>query len=260
MKVDLDKFYTKKEIAKQCIELLDLSLYDTIIEPSAGNGSFSSQIKNCIAYDIEPEEEHIIQQDFFLLPPPKGENILIIGNPPFGERCKLAKAFIKKSIDIGAKTIAFILPNTFNKFTNQKIFPKEWKLIQVKELDDVCFEVNGKDYYVPCSFFVWSLVLNGNDLREKEIKEFDDFAFLSRGDKNADFVLNGNSGKIRETSEVTNPKAEHYIKLNYKKAKSILERIDWEFNSSVNGGVAWLGKQEIIKQYILKKNEIEKST
>ena len=36
---------------------------EDIIEPSAGNGAFSSQIK-CTAYDIEPEFKDIIKADF----------------------------------------------------------------------------------------------------------------------------------------------------------------------------------------------------
>lgn len=57
MKVDLDKFYTPVSVAKKCIDLLNLSEYDTILEPSAGNGSFSKQIPNCIAYDLKPMEQ-----------------------------------------------------------------------------------------------------------------------------------------------------------------------------------------------------------
>ena len=59
--MSIDKFYTQVEVAKECIDLVpDLDTYDLIIEPSAGNGSFSSQL-NCIAYDIEPENKDIIK-------------------------------------------------------------------------------------------------------------------------------------------------------------------------------------------------------
>lgn len=60
-KHDLDKFYTKPEIAVQCIlKIKNLGSFNTIIEPSAGNGSFSKQLinldinknSNIIAYDI----------------------------------------------------------------------------------------------------------------------------------------------------------------------------------------------------------------
>ena len=48
--MELDKFYTKKEIAKELISYLDVAEYDKIIEPSAGNGSFSKQIKNMLCF------------------------------------------------------------------------------------------------------------------------------------------------------------------------------------------------------------------
>lgn len=37
----LDRFYTLPDVAAICIHQLDLSKYDLIVEPSAGNGSFS---------------------------------------------------------------------------------------------------------------------------------------------------------------------------------------------------------------------------
>jgi hypothetical protein len=106
------------------------------IEPSAGNGSFSKNI-GCIAYDLVPEDTSIIQQDFLLLEKkdiPKVDKILFIGNPPFGERYSLINAFIKKCIELNASYIAFILPDSFNKSINQKVFPLNWNLILNKSL------------------------------------------------------------------------------------------------------------------------------
>lgn len=252
MKIEYDKFYTKKDVAKYCISLVDLTQYDLIIEPSAGNGSFSSQL-DCISYDIEPECDGIIKMDFFDVEKPICKSLLIIGNPPFGKRSILAKKFIKKCIDIGAKTIAFILPDTFKKFSMQKIFPKEWKLVTIYKIEDNHFTANGIDYYVPCSFFVWSIIIDKPDLRENDIQVCDDFVFLKRGDISADFTINGNSGKIKNVSDVTNPKAEHYIRAN-DNVKKILSSIKWDFNSSVNGGIAWIGQRDIIKKYLEIKN------
>ena len=124
-KIYLDKFYTKKDIANKCLALIpNFDSYETIIEPSAGDGVFSKQINNCIAYDIEPDCESIIKQDFLLLNKIEGGKKIFIGNPPFGERTLLAKKFIQHSIILGAETIAFILPDTFSKFLMQKIFPQ----------------------------------------------------------------------------------------------------------------------------------------
>lgn len=103
-KVHLDKYYTKKEIAQKCLSLIpDFSTYDTIIEPSAGNGAFSNAIPNCIAYDIEPECKNIIKQDFFLLNKIEGNKKLFLGNPPFGERSILPKNLFNTPSILGQK-------------------------------------------------------------------------------------------------------------------------------------------------------------
>lgn len=253
MKVLFDKFYTKENISDLCIKEVDLSIYDTIVEPSAGNGSFSKKL-NCIAYDIEPEDESIIKQDYLELKEVPGKVKLFIGNPPFGSRSTLAKSFIKHSIELGASTIAFILPDTFNKYTNQRVFPENWKLLKVVKLPNDSFVVDGNSYHVPCSFFIWSKILEGKDLRDVKYTSCSDFIFLKRGSQDADFTVNGGCGKVKNLNEITNTKAEHYIKVvnrnNVENVRKILEGIKYNFNSSVNGGNAWVNQSDIIKAYL----------
>ncbi|MDR3227084.1 MAG: hypothetical protein LBT56_05375 [Prevotellaceae bacterium] len=253
-RIYLDKYYTKQTVAKKCLALIpDFNSYETIIEPSAGNGVFSKLIKNCIAYDIEPECESIMKQDFLLLNTIYGNKKLFIGNPPFGERAMLAKKFIQHSIALDAETIAFILPDTFSKFLVQKIFPQNWKLIIEEALGRDNFEINGETYHVPCSFFVWTKRETNVNLRKIELPEPTKIKFLPRFSKEADFTINGNSGKVKELSEVTNYKSEHYIKVLYANEKySIKQQISqlkYNFKSSVNGGNAWISQQEILEAY-----------
>lgn len=63
MRIEKDKYYTPIEIAKRCfdktIEIIGYNNITEIIEPSAGDGSFSSLWPFCIAYDIEPEHPDI---------------------------------------------------------------------------------------------------------------------------------------------------------------------------------------------------------
>ena len=87
MKIKNDKYYTPQNLAKRLIEktfeIIGKDNITEIIEPSAGNGSFSNQL-NCIAYDIEPENENIIKCDFLSLRMLYKKGRLFIGNPPFG--------------------------------------------------------------------------------------------------------------------------------------------------------------------------------
>lgn len=74
-KSELDKFYTKPNIAKDLIDKMKLNVnykdYDTIIEPSAGNGSFYNHLtsinlkKYIIALDLVPENNNIQTQNLF---------------------------------------------------------------------------------------------------------------------------------------------------------------------------------------------------
>jgi len=111
-KIENDKYYTSIELSKYCIdktyEIIGIDNILDIIEPSAGDGSFSNQL-NCVAYDIEPENDNIIKQDYLQLELPYEKGRLIIGNPPYGPKMNLVIKFFKKSIELG-DYISFILP------------------------------------------------------------------------------------------------------------------------------------------------------
>ena len=112
--IELDKFYTPTETARRCVDLMlnvvtSRFFVTEYLEPSAGSGNFSNLINGCIAYDIKPTAENIIEADFLKLNIPYKEGRLIFGNPPFGDRNNLARSFYKKATKLG-DAIAFILP------------------------------------------------------------------------------------------------------------------------------------------------------
>ena len=113
MKIENDKYYTPIVLANELIlktyEVLISENITEIIEPSAGNGSFSNQIPDCIAYDLVPEQDNIIQADFLKLDMSYKKGRLFIGNPPFGEKNKLIDDFYNKCCECG-DYIAFVLP------------------------------------------------------------------------------------------------------------------------------------------------------
>lgn len=138
----LDKFYTKRDVAKQCISFLkdvcpEINEGSKFLEPSASDGSFSKQLSNCLALDIEPEDESIQRQDFYTFNSSYTEYITI-GNPPFGKRSKTAIDFF----NIAAKyseVVAFIVPVSFMKWSVQKELNKEFKLVDYFYLEDNSF-------------------------------------------------------------------------------------------------------------------------
>ena len=152
----LDKFYTKKSVAKLCIDSINLNEYTDIIEPSAGSGSFSNQINGCIAYDLYPESSSVMNADWFkhIQARDSKKKVLIIGNPPFGQQNSLAIRFMNYSAKF-ADTIAFILPKSFMKESIHNSLDKNLHLRKNLILPKNSFDLNGKDIDIPCVFQVW---------------------------------------------------------------------------------------------------------
>ena len=251
--VEFDKFYTKKEIAKFCVEQIpDIESYEYIVEPSAGNGSFLDYLPKFVAYDIVPEDNRITLFDFLSLNKAFPSYTLCVGNPPFGNRGILAKKFIRRCISLGAETNAFILPDTFRKRTNQTLFSKHWHLQKIVPLPENSFLVDRKDYHVPCSFFIWTKREVEKDLREIPPEPTKDFVFLDRGSSDADFTVNGNSGKVKTLEQVTNPKAEHYIQHGIVDKYTLMNtflQLKYPTLSSVSNGNYWLNQEDILRAY-----------
>lgn len=143
-----DQYYCRPEIAKELISLLDLTEFDHIIEPCAGNGAFSLQIPGCEAYDIDPQHESIIQKDFWELwfnySPIK---TLIIGGPPYGANHETAIKFLFRSA-MFANTVAFILPKGMRN-------PTAHELVLEKDLGKNIFTAGGYPFAHPSSFQVY---------------------------------------------------------------------------------------------------------
>jgi len=170
-RVQTDKFYTNPSVVKICMEYIRSTIFiqkeDIIIEPSAGNGAFMSEIEELsnhnFFYDIEPDHPKIFQTDFLevdldvLREFVDGENVRkmhFIGNPPFGRQSCMAFLFIKKCVKY-ADTISFILPKSFKKESMQRHFPENFHLVFEADLLENAFLINGKVHDVPCVFQIW---------------------------------------------------------------------------------------------------------
>jgi predicted RNA methylase len=244
----IDKYYTKPEIAKKCIDLVQENYYienfDNIIEPSAGNGSFSNQIPNCKAYDLVPEHKSIKKQDFLKLKNPKGTT-LIIGNPPFGRQSSTAKSFITKSCSF-ANVIAFILPKSFKKISFQKTFPLEWHLTYELNLPNNSFTVDNNEHDVPCIFQIWE-----KKEEERVVKSHgkpDWLEYTTADDADFSFRRVGvYAGKVSKDTSLS--KQSHYFIKVTDDTKDVddmidmFESIEWEFDNSV--GPKSISKHEL---------------
>lgn len=155
---NLDKYYTKDKVAEHCVDVVkrfyDISKYD-IVEPSAGGGAFLPYLPNYTAYDILPENENIIKQDFLKLKLEYSDKRMFIGNPPFGRRSKLSIEFFNHAATMGS-IIAFIIPITWLKYSVQNALNKDFKLVYSENLSTDSFTFEGKDYDgLRCVFQIW---------------------------------------------------------------------------------------------------------
>jgi hypothetical protein len=256
-KCPLDKFYTKPDVAKTCVDFM-LSFLDSVdsyIEPSAGNGAFSLLI-DCLALDIVPENDSIIQQDFLSFNTDR-KNICFFGNPPFGERNSLTKAFIKKALSFSeTRFIAFVLPAAYKKRTMQSVFPKNWSMIGEMKLPFNSFMLDGEQYHVPCIFQVWEKDSNRKNLREMpQPTECADFSFGTMSDSDI-FVFGAAPKKIILPCNVSSTNRGYFLKtkIEIKELCDRIQSVDWKSlgASSVSGGVAWFSRDEFMKHYLTK--------
>ena len=241
-KYGLDKFYTKPEIVKEILDGLDLTAYSTIIEPSAGNGSFSKQIE-CTAYDLEPEDDFIIQQDFLELDLSDAvKPLLVIGNPPFGRNGSLALKFINHAAKF-ADTIAFILPKSFKKdFFYYKIPLNFWRSMSI-DLEPNSFIFDGDDFDTPCVFQIY---VKRETLRIKPRNIYPTtFSFAKKEDANVAVRRVGvYAGKAFLDTEKS---IESHYFINVDDPVGFVNRVnelEWEHNNTV--GPRSISKPELI--------------
>jgi hypothetical protein len=277
-KEGLDKFYTLPECSKKYIDkvsaLYDITGWDLIVEPSAGNGSFLNQIPSDkkIGIDISPQHPDIIEQDFFdYHPPPEHKNILVIGNPPFGKISSLAIKFFNHSAK-WATVIAFIIPRTFRKISIQNRLHRRFHLVYDEEIPNTpcCFY---PIMSVKCCFQIWEK--KDIDLEREFIdlpKTHGDWEFLKLGKtdasgqptppENADFALRAYGGTIGEIKTEglmeLRPKSWHWCKSNIDKNTLIHRLTRLDYSNSVNTARQnSMGRAELVNLYNMFHSEFQ---
>lgn len=246
-------------MAKYCIdktyEIIGEENISEVIEPSAGNGSFSLQIPSlCWAYDLEPEHEAIIKQDYLELDVAYLRGRLIIGNPPYGSRMNMAQKFFKKSVELG-DYIAFILPISQLNNTNSLY---EFDLIHSEDLGLQTYT----DRELHCCFNIYRRP-SGGKLNKRKTNKLKDITIIRQDSKKYDSIEDydvrmcywgdGTAGKILKEGESYSGEYKIIINNESKRdeIKSFIEEFDW------NGHTRGIAMKRL-KQYhiieVLKKN------
>ena len=255
----IDKYYTKPSVVSLCLELIKKNVKitdnDIIIEPSAGNGSFIEGIKNIsnnyLFYDLEPENREISKQDYLSLETNNYSNkIHVIGNPPFGRQSSLAIQFIKKSCEF-CYSLSFILPKSFKKNSKKQHFPLEYHLICEQDLPKNSFQVDGKDYDVPCVFQIWIKKSKKRKKPKKLVPK--NFKFVKK-DENPDISfrrVGGTAGNISKNILDKSIQSHYFIKFDNELTEEKFENlkhIDFKSKDDTVGARS-ISKQELIKEF-----------
>lgn len=225
----LDQFYTIPAISKACIQRVGdryrWSDWGLVVEPSAGNGSFLTQIptKKRVGIDLSPQHPEITQQDFFQYTPPQMEApILVIGNPPFGRVSSLAIRFFQHAAQ-WSNVIAFIVPRTFRRVSIHNKLPRSYHLVWDEDipLEPCAFH---PPMAAKCCFQIWERKFHARPFIKLPTTH-PDWEFVGLGPvdergqptppRDADFAIRaygGACGEIVETGlENLCPKSWHWI-------------------------------------------------
>lgn len=268
-----DQYYTKNEVALDCLyqlfQYVNPFEFTALIEPSAGNGSFLNLFDQFVhddeydddvtllGFDIDPKGDNIHKLDFLKFDPDDWDlpddpdDIICIGNPPFGDHGKLAKAFFNKCAEF-SNHIAFILPQSMLLKSNMRSLNKNFHPVLKIPLSGNPFIVNGQGYDKKLkTVFVYFQNLGYPRPVEEAVKENGNWSFLKKSDpdqrKIADFRIIQNGGRTgncilcSDKEFVVNKKTNIYtdffiqVKPKYKKQlkqiQAELNKYPWEFNN-----------------------------
>jgi hypothetical protein len=246
-----DKFYTKPEIAKECIDNIKTVIPDwqqyLWIEPSCGTGSFSNNIPaitKSITIDNDPDVPAMLHMSFLDYKNDYDYNVLLFGNPPFGRQGALAKAFIRHGAKF-TKIIAFILPRSFMKPSMYSAFPKKFHKIFERELPADSFIHDGIIRSVPTVFQIWK---KEKVDRISEIKCIPDgFYYTNEGYNLIVRRVGSKAGKcyLRNDSDYS-PSSHYFIKIhNNEIVQNIYEQLQSFVFPDKTTGPRSISKQEL---------------
>lgn len=287
---ELDQFYTRDDIAVVCVSNLVKILPRLtgsghgdkwfFVEPSAGGGAFLRALEcvaetakcECFACDIDPHcdavEKRNFLQDDISQSLPNDVLKIVLGNPPFGKKGKLAAAFINKGLEY-ASVVGYILPIQFNKFSGHNQITNTARLVFNEQLPADCFVFNGKPYSVRCCFQVWTTLqtrLPDLRLRSSPKTKHPDFEmyqyncteeaskFFDKELYKWDFAVPRQGFKDYTMRETDPSKLDRRVQWIFFKAKNktVLKRLkelDFDSLSRRNSTIPGFGKADVVLEY-----------
>ena len=221
-----------------------------------------------IAYDILPERDDITQKDFLNDDISINENVIVIGNPPFGKKSALAIQFINKCFEF-SNVVGFVLPIQFRKYSAQNKIREDAILIKDVMLPEDSFTSEGKDYSLRCCFQVWCLPEFEESKKYKNLRltkpitthpDFEMFQYnctkeaLKFFDYDWDFCVYRQgfldyTKKFYDKNELNTKNQYIFFKASNKRVLKNLLSLDFEELSKKNIRIPGFGKADIVEVY-----------
>lgn len=264
--VDLEQFFTCRKLAAKCLAAVEkhfaIDSFNLILEPSAGDGAFFSILPESkrVGIDLEPMADGISGQDFLQWEPPLfEENILTIGNPPFGQRGSLAVEFVNRACQF-SRVVAFILPRTFRKDTFFNRVDARFHLVDQFDCDDFRTP-GGEKVAVKSVFQIWErrntkrtpirrdLFHEDFELKHAHLSRISQEELLNlRIDFDFAIAQVGSNFAPKDVFEVTKG-SYWYVKEVKPGVRELFEKLDFGFLDGLNLSFKSLSKKDIIEAY-----------
>ena len=252
--MELDQFYTSQECANNCYNLVkDIGTNQTIwLEPSAGTGAFYSLLPEPkLGYDLEPKCEGVIEANFFDLDLDLliGQEVITVGNPPFGKNSSMAVQFFNKCASV-SRVVAMIVPRTFRKPSVVNRLDPYFEKIEDITLPKDSFIADGKPYDVPCCFQIWE---RRDDKRPKIVTPVthEDFVFCKRTEGDFAFQrVGGAAGKVKDISDSFKDPSHYFIKANKAGVREVMESLNFKGVKYETAGNPSISKGDLINLYV----------
>lgn len=265
--VELERFYTSRPLAARCVAMADarfpIASFDLVIEPSAGDGAFLRLLPagKRLGLDLHPAADGIAQADFLAwTPPASNPDILTIGNPPFGQRGRLAIAFLNRACQF-SRVVAFILPRSFRKDTFLNRVDRRFHLVCLEDCDAFRRPPDDEPVRIKAVFQVWERRQHPRDLVERP-GDHEDFALrhahlsrvtpqeLARLRADFDFAIPqvGSVFLPRPVQEVV-AGSHWFVKARRPGVLETFRRLDFSFLKGMNLSFTSLSKKDIVQAY-----------
>ena len=243
-RIENDAFFTPDEVALACVEDFynELPQYkdNEIVEPSAGSGAFLRAFEKLglsyEAYDLNPQAENIIQADYLTTELDLTGKV-VLGNPPYGHRNKLSKAFIKRSFEQGAEAVGFLLFGSILNYYH--LYRIGYKVKYYKRFEAVDFiDKDGKVVLKTNNAFntVFVVWVNSSFQENKE-------TFIEYGDSSNWQYYSDRSGLVKRTDQIVSVypgNNKKWYRINNSTTVSYLFNIKEKFKSSMYTDLMWM--------------------